>query len=256
MENPVNLKYDAYIKPMPLFLCPADSNTEGRPTENNYRYNFGGDTPGAGQRRLGGLQTQPFPFEQWFAAGNGAFTIGLKGLESDAYEDGLTHTVFFSERTKGDGGLGSRIPIQTDIVRCQSVISTVGSVEILFESLDGLEVPDTGFTFRAAGRWPEDSDFSNGWPFGMYATTQYNHVAPPNWQGIDCGKNFIPDTPEEHAIVAARSQHPNSVNIAYGDGHVKNIKDNIDLTIWRAIGTRNGGELISSEPRPRRRSLW
>lgn len=256
MERPFNINYDAYIKPMPLFLCPADSNSERRPSENNYRYNFGGDTPGAGLKSLDQLDTGPGRFDQWFAGGNGAFTIGEKGLKGDAFEDGLTNTVFFSERIKGDLGDPNRAPIQSDMVRCRLPIGISLSPERIFENLDGVEYPPNRFfTFSNAGRWPEGSDFSNGWPFGMYTSTQYNHVAPPNWQGIDCGVSFLNDTPVEHAIIAARSQHPNSVNVAYGDGRVKNIKDDIDLTIWRALGTRNGGELIPQKQsrRPRRR---
>ena len=65
----------------------------------------------------------------------------------------------------------------------------------------------------------------------------------------------IPDAPEEHAIIAARSEHPRSVNAAFGDGHVKAIKDDIDLTVWRALGTRNGGETIPKKER-RRRHRW
>ncbi len=255
MENPRNINFDAYVKPMPLFRCPADVSTEKRPTENNYRYNFGGDTPGAGIKTWDGLDSKPSRFDQWFVGGTGAFTIGLKGLETGEFEDGLTHTVFFSERTRGENGDPNLPPSQTDMVRCRSVPNPLGSVEFLFELLDGMENRDTGFIFRAAGSWPKENAFSDGWPFGMYTATQYNHVSPPNWRRTDCGVSFVSDTPLEHAIVAARSRHPNSVNVAYGDGRVKNIKDDIDLTIWRALGSRNGGELIPQKRsrRPRRR---
>ncbi len=43
----------------------------------------------------------------------------------------------------------------------------------------------------------------------------YNHVAPPNWAGFDCGQwSAIPDAPGEHAIVSARSSHTGGVNSA------------------------------------------
>ena len=32
-----------------------------------------------------------------------------------------------------------------------------------------------------------------------------------------------------------------------GDGSVKFIKDSVNLQVWRALGTRNGGEVISSD---------
>jgi prepilin-type processing-associated H-X9-DG protein len=79
-------------------------------------------------------------------------------------------------------------------------------------------------------------------------STMYNHVAPPNWIGYDCG-NFSAtfDTPGEHAIVAARSRHRGIVNVCFGDGHVSAIGENVDLTIWRGIGTRNGGETVKGD---------
>ena len=41
------------------------------------------------------------------------------------------------------------------------------------------------------------------------------------------------------------SAHPGGVNLAFGDGSVRFIKDTIALTVWRALSTRNGGEIVS-----------
>jgi prepilin-type processing-associated H-X9-DG protein len=72
----------------------------------------------------------------------------------------------------------------------------------------------------------------------------YNHVAPPNWDRNDCGSiSSIPDVPGEHAIISARSYHRGLVNVCFGDGHVESISDKISLEIWRALGTRDGGEI-------------
>jgi prepilin-type processing-associated H-X9-DG protein len=105
------------------------------------------------------------------------------------------------------------------------------------------------------GRWDVDHPFAgtlsytDGWPIAGYASTMYNHVAPPNWSHIDCaagGGLACADTPGEHAIISARSSHPGVVNVCYGDGHGTTITDNIDLTVWRSLGTRNGGEVINA----------
>ena len=81
-----------------------------------------------------------------------------------------------------------------------------------------------------------------GWPFAGYDSTQYNHVAPPNWGGQDCGVNHISDTPKEHAIAPPRSEHNGVVVVTFGDGHTELINDDIDLLVWRAMGSRNGEE--------------
>ena len=103
------------------------------------------------------------------------------------------------------------------------------------------------FNFTSAGRWLPGSDWSNGWPFAAYSSTMYNHVAPPNWEGYDCGNySAIPDTPGEHAIISARSTHVGIVNVTFGDAHVESVANDIDLIVWRAIGTRNGEEAVAT----------
>ena len=48
-------------------------------------------------------------------------------------------------------------------------------------------------------------------------------------------------------FVAARSFHGGGVNVLFADGSVKFIKDSIGLEIWRAISTKDNGEVVSSD---------
>jgi prepilin-type processing-associated H-X9-DG protein len=43
------------------------------------------------------------------------------------------------------------------------------------------------------------------------------------------------------------SGHPGGVNMCFTDGAVKFVKDTIDLKTFWALGTRNGGEPLSSD---------
>jgi prepilin-type processing-associated H-X9-DG protein len=45
----------------------------------------------------------------------------------------------------------------------------------------------------------------------------------------------------------ASSNHPGGVNVGFADGSVKFIKDTVNLQVWWALGTRNGGEILSSD---------
>jgi prepilin-type N-terminal cleavage/methylation domain-containing protein len=247
--NPRNPHYDAYANASDLFLCPSDPNSERVTSENNYRCNFGGATPAGGAR--GNSQQgvyEPRPTDPWHPGGNGAFTIGDEGLGGQAFIDGLSKTAFFSERLKGSGNDPLAVPTPGDLVTSPNRQSGPIAVDELFQSCLNYTPAGDPFNFNGAGRWLPGDDWSNGWPFAGYDATQYNHVAPPNWSGQDCGSfSSIPDTPGEHAIISARSAHPSVVVVTFGDGHAETIGDNIDLLVWRALGTRNGEEAIDGE---------
>ena len=49
------------------------------------------------------------------------------------------------------------------------------------------------------------------------------------------------------AVMPPSSHHPGGVNVLFGDGSVKFVKDSVALWTWRALGTRAGGEVISSD---------
>ena len=50
-----------------------------------------------------------------------------------------------------------------------------------------------------------------------------------------------------NGALTARSHHPGVVNVAMMDGSVRAVVDGIDLTVWRALSTRSGGEVIDAK---------
>ncbi len=50
-----------------------------------------------------------------------------------------------------------------------------------------------------------------------------------------------------YAAITARSYHPGGVNVLFGDGSVRFVKDSIAGRTWRAIGTIAGGEVVGSD---------
>ncbi|HMC09959.1 MAG TPA: DUF1559 domain-containing protein [Pirellulaceae bacterium] len=54
----------------------------------------------------------------------------------------------------------------------------------------------------------------------------------------------LPCTTGANREKAARSRHPNGVNVGFGDGSVRFVTNNIPLSIWQAIGSLNGGESL------------
>jgi hypothetical protein len=258
-STPINPHYNAYATASGLFICPSDPFTQLIISENNYRCNFGGSTPFAGHS-VGDTTADGDKFspdkpsregDSFPAGGNGAFSYSATGFRSKDYQDGLSRTIFFSERTKGSGNAvygGSDVQVtKYDMIGLGqgNSVSNITANQLLSSCL---KPAITGPIFYGAGRWLPGDIWSNGWPFAGYDATEYNHVAPPNWEGIDCGSNSsIPDAAYEHALVAARSEHPGTVVVGYGDGHTSLINDSIDLALWRALGTRNLQETIQAD---------
>jgi prepilin-type processing-associated H-X9-DG protein len=77
---------------------------------------------------------------------------------------------------------------------------------------------------------------------GFLLTALYTHTVPPNYKGRDC--IIFPGFDQAH--LASRSYHPGGVNVAMADGSVRFIRDAISPSVWRALGTRCGGEVIDA----------
>ena len=45
----------------------------------------------------------------------------------------------------------------------------------------------------------------------------------------------------------AASRHPGSTNFLLGDGSVRALKDTIDPSVYRALGSRAGGEVVGAD---------
>lgn len=239
-----NANFTAYSIAFNVYICPSDANTGRVVGENNYRYNFGGSLTHGGAATWDNNAVRTAP-------GNGAFTYGPSLRVAD-FKDGLSNTAVFSERLKGSGtDLSSNPPTPADIITSpqrQTTSVSEADRDLHFQACGGyVPVPDR-FHFNSMGRFLDGSDFVNGWPTAAYSGSLYNHVAPPNWNGQDCGMaSAIADVPGEHAIVSARSDHPGGVNVLLGDGSVKFVKSTVNVFTWRALGTRNGGEVISAD---------
>jgi prepilin-type processing-associated H-X9-DG protein len=53
--------------------------------------------------------------------------------------------------------------------------------------------------------------------------------------------------PDASFSVGAASNHSGGVNVLFGDGSVRFVRDNINRKIWWGLGTVAGNELFSSD---------
>jgi hypothetical protein len=142
------------------------------------------------------------------------------GVRMTDVTDGLSNTVAFSETTLGAGG--PRPTNSTDNTRFYKQVTSLTQANC--------DASTTLVTDRGAL-----------WADGAYNSTLFNTVRPPNSPLMDCVQHSNP------AWKSARSRHEQGVNVLLGDGGVRFMRDSIQPQTWTAMGTRNGGEVVSVE---------
>jgi prepilin-type processing-associated H-X9-DG protein len=95
------------------------------------------------------------------------------------------------------------------------------------------------------------SRMGSAWAVGDMSSTTYNHVGGPNsFTCASMGDGMMMGGPMAMVNMSVQippsSEHPGGVNLLFGDGSVRFIKTSIALNVWRALSTRNGGEITSS----------
>jgi prepilin-type N-terminal cleavage/methylation domain-containing protein/prepilin-type processing-associated H-X9-DG protein len=143
--------------------------------------------------------------------------------------DGTSNTAFFSEKLRGQD--------VTDSKTSMFVVTPTSTMDTTYQTCQAINPLSTPALTKRQGVT---------WVMGEVCCSVYNHVAPPN--GRTCAAlGFQPPTMNNMAMqVPPSSKHPGGVNVLFGDGTVRFLKDTIDLTTWRAVGSRNGGETLSS----------
>jgi prepilin-type N-terminal cleavage/methylation domain-containing protein len=192
-----------------VFLCPSDGGgaSASRTAPTNYRISNGTDA-------FMGHTTESGPF----------------GLPESAVPDGLGNTAFFSEKVIGalDAGSAPR------------------SAHFYLNLYGNADDPPAVRQASCATHEPADPTiFTTGlsWITSGNQQTYYNHIMGPQSEHLDCGNRSRPIT----GAFAARSRHSDLVHIALGDGACKAIRKSIDVEVWRALGTRASGEIVSGD---------
>jgi prepilin-type N-terminal cleavage/methylation domain-containing protein/prepilin-type processing-associated H-X9-DG protein len=116
----------------------------------------------------------------------------------------------------------------------------VATTMILSEVIVGQGLDLRGFSW-----WGDAATFAtslapnSSFPDVLFSS-YYCLDAPPN-PPCTGATTALPDN------YAARSRHPNGVNIGMADGSVRFLKDSINVFTWRALSTSQGGEIISAD---------
>jgi len=213
--HPANLT--VYLTSIDGFVCPSDAGPFPATHGNNYRVNAG-----VGPSVSTSVEAKD--------SGNGFFSYpDCTGPYS--FPDGLSHTVAFSERLRGSGE-----------TRVQVAERDFGNLSPFPDA--ALRSADFALdACRAASRsgFPKWTQAGESWLVSDRLFTIYCHAQEPN--------GAIPDSVSKEyftswGIATARSWHRGGVNVVMGDGSTRFVSEALSRPVWRALGTRNGGELV------------
>lgn len=207
---------------VPIYLCPSEINDRARitPTLVHYPLNYG------------------FNEGTWFifdpvtgAVGDGVFHPN-RAFKAADIPDGLSNTLGVSEvkayqpnlfDTNNPAALGVAPPANPAALAAYY-----------------------GGTFDTNGHteWVEGDVHEGGvtTTFTPNANVPYTNAGATYSIDLTSLRDGESTTVPTYAAITSRSFHTGLVNVQMMDGSVRTVSDNIDLGVWRAIGTRAGGE--------------
>lgn len=242
ISSGINLKVaikqaDARLLDVEAFLCPTDSVDRLADTpvadaqdgwgRNSYRGNAGNDT---------GEMTGVGAAINQVERNNGVFVTNRQ-IRLKEVTDGASQTALFSERVRGDGD-NKAVDVASDWFRISDGNITADQVATACHALNVSTMNTAQKQFSRGGR---------NWPRGNYAVSRYNHVLPPN--DLSCardaaGGNLGAAFNDEGGATTATSWHTGGVNMARVDGSLQFVADGVELAVWRALGSRDGEEVV------------
>jgi prepilin-type processing-associated H-X9-DG protein len=216
------------------FLCPSDlddrmldASLSGNQVgwgRNNYRANGGSDLGHTVDNQTVNAKEQ----------NNGVFLTN-ESVRIAQITDGTSHTALFSESNRGDG-LDNIVEVESDHFQLPNNASTNTATKLYNKCI----AINPGSMVGASS---QTSFSGRNWINGNYMTTRYTHLMPPNtWS---CSRGNLSNN--NGGAVTASSRHSGGVNLALVDGSVRFVANQIDLTLWRALGTRAGGEIVAED---------
>jgi prepilin-type N-terminal cleavage/methylation domain-containing protein len=174
---------------------------------------------------------------------DGAFSPD-RGFNAKDFRDGLSNTIAFSEVK----GYTTRVTGTPNTATFSAAPPPPTSVA------DLLATPPFGLTGITLAAFDPTKLTHVEWVDGKVHETGFTTAFKPNTlvpfvnDGVTYDVDFVSATEanpgDTYAAVTARSYHPSLVNVVLMDGSVRSVVDSVNLNVWRALGTRAGGEAV------------
>ena len=220
-QNPGRVNATASRTAVSTFLCPSDPAPQPGdwPGQNNYYASQGV------QFLCDLTETQASTIAPTERPDGPLYY--LSKVKMTDLTDGTSNTAVFSEKRRGNGN-----PDPKTDQKVMPVQTTLNGATAACKALNPLTAT------------PLTSKQGYSWVMGEMCCTTYNHATTPNM--TTCASTGFPGNMSNMAmVVPPSSAHTGGVTVVYGDGSVRFVRDSIDLTAWRAMGTVNGGEVIT-----------
>jgi prepilin-type N-terminal cleavage/methylation domain-containing protein len=222
--------YQAAIDGMrvPVYSCPSDPGAAEVRNPGNGKVQLYPTTYGFNQGTY-------FVYDPRTRKGGDGMFYPNSHLSLAAVKDGTTHTALAAEVRAWQPYLRNGGP--------SSAAAPGSAAEAEVIAASGAQFKNTGHT-----EWPDGRVHHTGFTTALLPNTvvpytrdgQVFNVDFNSWQEGKSGINGRPS----YAIITSRSYHPGSVLVAFVDGSVREISELIELRVWRAMGTRAGGEIL------------
>jgi prepilin-type N-terminal cleavage/methylation domain-containing protein/prepilin-type processing-associated H-X9-DG protein len=229
-----------------VLLCPSDSPAQLITVSNfphathNYNMNVGSQYPVCAN-----IPAAYQPSPNFSGAPNGPFYENSRTSPAD-FTDGMSNTAAVSETVRSQ-------PSSTYATDPLNVFLITGNNSTSGPALTS----DADYVSLCLSLPPSTTQFqaTKGvrWYYGAPGHSMYNHRRPPDDRQPDC-RGGLPHSIRSDPLwsylslnITARSHHPGGVNTLMADGSVKFMKDTINVATWQALGSRNGGEVVSAD---------
>jgi prepilin-type N-terminal cleavage/methylation domain-containing protein/prepilin-type processing-associated H-X9-DG protein len=244
------------------FLCPSSNLPTGtyaccqtlKPPGNNYFGSVGGSVAWQSNSKppgLFGYDFNPFIYGGTWVGGQ-VPAISIRDIT-----DGTSNTIAFGEWRTGDFNC-AKLSIPQDVINGPPAGITWPGISVNAPWAGTQLTQFMGWLNTCAITAPKSITTGSGWKYnmsalgqgwdqGMFGYTLGNTLLAPNPPYPNCRTCSWFGDWDCNGMYGLSSFHPGGANISMGDGSVRFIKSSTALNVMWGLGSKAGGEIISSD---------